>query len=1215
MLKKLNCRLFMLILIAIKILCIVNSTSLIPLQQQHGENDDDDDIIVSRLSSSSSIITQFDENNFLNNQTNNKDEKKQQNEHLSNAFNMVNNSDNNVYPAYHNNNTQTMVNKIDTLLLLPSNTTSSTTTTFSNTTSSTSSTASTIQHIKNLNGVNNRNLNKKKKMFLLNGNLQHKPNFSLMASSLLNETKLNSHRNRSHHGRSSVYKIPTVMKRNTTYINFTNEDLVLKKQAIKLNNNNISTTTTTTSKSSIKLPTVMSTQLSSSNDLNFEFNSLNNHIRVSFIEFDFLINDFIDFEPKTGFIDLNAKLKYKWWINNINKNEQQFEQIQSLKQIQINNKNNTYSNTTTSNFNFKFDRENTTSTNRTTSNNARSMLNNVQTDTINANEPDLHEFIYPKIEFKNENLIKFEINNQLHKIENYEEYYEQNKLTELSSYSSHVAERLFSLSNANAKSANVDQVGRKTKRKYSYLEQNANVKFKCSKHSRKSSTSNTKENLSEKTDNDEYDGVDVSYFPFDVHKCTLEFDLIANLNENYKDKDKEIIPIYVFPQISITETFSDDLTSSKTNFNQIDYNKLVKNEQNNTLFSHEWILKNVYIKYFNSTSTLFMPNLQYTAKNISNTNDDTTESVSHGNDESTDDDVDDAYSLNDYIMALSLSSDKKLRRKRNTEQASVGKRNNVNPAKVSIDFLIYRRREPQIYLFVLPLVILTLITFLIFFIPTTHSGEKSLIALLNCAFLLIYNIYAFKLIIFSYNVLRIPLILKYSNCLMIIQLAVLAYTCLVKSIYLNGFLTFSSRTYLNDTEDLYNQITSYQHQQASNEIEIKADTMTKKPYNNNNNNNNAFVKSKQINSIYDSMNGNGNGNMAQIVKLDELTGCCNGKTIEQQINTFTACNNIVGAATNTASATLVDESNYTVYNNIDAACDCSAHETDADCIQNATRDENNYEEHNTNNNVNNINSCSPNGTLINPPNGLNVTSTMIKNEYGMISDYNKSENMSAILMRKNTRKNSSNSLFRFICSKFNQIFKAKDDHEDYDESFSKMHSSNCKTQTTGILPEYDYTCHLSRNAANMSRKKTLQQNNDTISTFKRVSVESYLPTLAANKNNNNKVDVNQTSDSGQNTPRNLSFVIKPNTKTTQFLAPRNVDSGTTNVAVMLNTHLKQLVKFEEINLKERLIREEWKRKARFCDGICCLFIFFILITCSICIFAILPAFKITSMVD
>jgi len=51
-----------------------------------------------------------------------------------------------------------------------------------------------------------------------------------------------------------------------------------------------------------------------------------------------------------------------------------------------------------------------------------------------------------------------------------------------------------------------------------------------------------------------------------------------------------------------------------------------------------------------------------------------------------------------------------------------------------------------------------------------------------------------------------PLILQYSNCLMVIQLGVLAYTCLVKSVYHYGFLTFNASSFSSLAEDMFKQM-------------------------------------------------------------------------------------------------------------------------------------------------------------------------------------------------------------------------------------------------------------------------------------------------------------------------------------------------------------------------------------------------------------------------
>ena len=125
-------------------------------------------------------------------------------------------------------------------------------------------------------------------------------------------------------------------------------------------------------------------------------------------------------------------------------------------------------------------------------------------------------------------------------------------------------------------------------------------------------------------------------------------------------------------------------------------------------------------------------------------------------------------------------------------------------SNMMVKFHILRRREPQLYIFLIPLSIFTMVTFLVFFLPTSKTSEKCLIAFLNLIVLLSFNLYLFKLIIYIYELVRIPLILQYSNCLMLIQLGVFVYTCLSKSMY----ITINNTLYINDAETTYKQILS-----------------------------------------------------------------------------------------------------------------------------------------------------------------------------------------------------------------------------------------------------------------------------------------------------------------------------------------------------------------------------------------------------------------------
>lgn len=65
----------------------------------------------------------------------------------------------------------------------------------------------------------------------------------------------------------------------------------------------------------------------------------------------------------------------------------------------------------------------------------------------------------------------------------------------------------------------------------------------------------------------------------------------------------------------------------------------------------------------------------------------------------------------------------------------------------------------------------------------------------------------------------------------------------------------------------------------------------------------------------------------------------------------------------------------------------------------------------------------------------------------------------------------------------------------------------------------------------------------------------------------------------------------------------------------INLSVHKLIKLEEIYVREKLQRDEWKRKARVCDAICCLLVFFLLVVCTLFIFIILPSVKTASLID
>lgn len=129
-------------------------------------------------------------------------------------------------------------------------------------------------------------------------------------------------------------------------------------------------------------------------------------------------------------------------------------------------------------------------------------------------------------------------------------------------------------------------------------------------------------------------------------------------------------------------------------------------------------------------------------------------------------------------------------------------------SKISIKFFIYRRRETQVFVFILPLGIFTCITFLVFVIPPENSGEKTLLTFLNFICLLVYNAYLFQLIIYTYEFVNVPQILQYSSCLMALQLVVFLYVCLVKLVYYYGCFSCTNRHLSNLVETSYKRILS-----------------------------------------------------------------------------------------------------------------------------------------------------------------------------------------------------------------------------------------------------------------------------------------------------------------------------------------------------------------------------------------------------------------------
>ena len=130
----------------------------------------------------------------------------------------------------------------------------------------------------------------------------------------------------------------------------------------------------------------------------------------------------------------------------------------------------------------------------------------------------------------------------------------------------------------------------------------------------------------------------------------------------------------------------------------------------------------------------------------------------------------------------------------NTNGRLLSQDDELDSSQLNINLYINRRREPQIFILILPLGMFTCLTFLVFLLPTDNTSEKTLLTFMNFICLLAFNIYLFKLVIYTYEFVHVPQILQYSNCLMIMQLIVFVYICLAKSIYQYGFFGSSSRT-------------------------------------------------------------------------------------------------------------------------------------------------------------------------------------------------------------------------------------------------------------------------------------------------------------------------------------------------------------------------------------------------------------------------------------
>jgi len=498
-----------------------------------------------------------------------------------------------------------------------------------------------------------------------------------------------------------------------------------------------------------------SSSSNSKENLNVKQKIIENPKRNIFIDFDLIVNEFLNFEPKTGMIELDAKLRYRWW--------------------------DTKSSITSSTSSSEIDED-------------LSNFKNIR--------------LSPIIKFADDLNVKLNIKNQLYSFNNVETFFERKKETQQtilakfekfkSTNNKAVAAALLSNNNADVYmsssyknvSLNKKVLMSKVFRHYSCLEQNVTLKFKCKTDEDRSVSDTFSSPL------------DTSAFPFDAHACELNFDIVASFSQS---ENKLQLNEFNRPVFSFSSLIPDDPNKIEIDNNLFEfysYNKLVQASSNYSWISKEWLLKKITLFYSNLTTEQFGG--IYLASSGSSSGSVEMKNLTANNDQH--------EKLDQYLMSrkdlINNSNNNKSNNITSRQQgysSFYDKFSSLLP-RVGVKFYIYRRREPQVYIFVLPLVLFTLITFLIFFLPTSNTSEKTLIAFLNFSCMLGYNIYLFKLVIFTYDFMRMPLILQYSNCLMVIQLGVLAYTCLVKSVYHYGFLTFNASSFSSLAEDMFKQM-------------------------------------------------------------------------------------------------------------------------------------------------------------------------------------------------------------------------------------------------------------------------------------------------------------------------------------------------------------------------------------------------------------------------
>lgn len=594
--------------------------------------------------------------------------------------------------------------------------------------------------------------------------------------------------------------------------------------------------------------------------------------------------------------------------------------------------------------------------------------------------------------------------------------------------------------------------------------------------------------------------LDTASFPMDIHICELNFDILSKV---YKKLDKIIKSKYFFPINDLN--FKKFRTTNKNYIKeQIYFNKLVQSASNYSLISKEWILKKLEIKYFNSSSNLIESN----------------SSIDFSN----------QILKNFKISKLDLSS---------------------TPPSISLKFSVHRKREPQVYIYILPTILFTLLMFTIFFMPNTDSSEKSLISFFNFISLVGFNLYLFKLLMQTYGFQQLPFLLQYSNCLMVVQLGVLAYTSLVKSVHQNGFLILNN-SFTQPVEDSFKEIIGIDEKN----VNYCDNTQTKY---------HRFDKDET--EYFDSENTDKLQNGSIRLSIPAVK--------------FESDNE----AMNAISTTIVNDENYCFsYNRSESTskayaekCCCNVDETDADCCNNT----------HCANQILTKSNAEPKVSLDEFVTEINKKSQSSFEKNELMISMNNGFNRNWILSCCGTR---SPDLGKISPSPICEHVRPSDLHRQKVLQENKKLYCISQASTRQVIPDCDYASHLAR----IHEPKNF------------LVTENKLNDLSQTKNISFKYKLNLR---GSNRSKEIEKTDKNLNKINMLLATSSQDISS------LNMKMQKLIKFEEIMIRDRILKDEWKRKARLCDGICCLLVFFLLSVCSIFIFFILPKFKTVSLID